>query len=169
MERSRVYLFSRLTHLIRVIEFLYEEGGELSFIDQIEPGWKHSAEGVAAHLARRTAYLPTQIDGTFKEIARIVDSLSELNRVAIRVTGSLSEPGPHIPVTRPKTPAPPPLVDRATNRPFANQADVEPTRARPPIQHAKSHADIRAGGGHPAFRRSPETKGKQSYKDLFPR
>ena len=152
MEQARVYLFSRLTHLIRVIEFLYAEGDELSSIEKLEPAWKHSADGVAAHLARRGAYLPTQVDGTFKEMARIVESLTELNAVAIKVTGSLHAPGPHVPVMRPKLAPPPPLIDSARN--------VVPTALRPGVKQAKSYADIRDASHHPAFRRSPETKGE---------
>lgn len=169
MERSRVYLFSRLTHLIRVVEFLYEEGNELSEIEKLDPSWKRSTEGVAAHLARRSVYLPTQVDGTYQEIIRLVASLQELNRVAISLTGSLSDTSPKLPVKRPKTPLVAPLVDYATNRPFANAADVVPTRVRPVVSHSRSQVDLRVNTDHPAHRGNPEVQGKFIYLNQAPR
>lgn len=152
MEETRLYLFSRLKHLVKVLDFLYDERNDVDSL-LAKRGQFDAVETVFLSLSRRSAYLPSQVDGTLQEAVRLVQNLRELNSVAVTLTGGLANVPPLNP-SRPKTP----LVDRAVNAPFVSAQDVEPTRAhRPTIKTAKSHADLKPDAKYSGHREQQGT------------
>lgn len=149
MEETRQYLFCRLEHTISVLRFLYGETGEVQSILQKESDFD-PVENVFLALSRRSAYLPSQIDGSLLEAARILANLRELNSVAVKLTGGLKQP---------------PAQVRVASPPFLHDPPpVEPTRAlRPAVKSAKSASDLR-NQIHPAHRLNQ----RKSYNQSFP-
>lgn len=149
MEETRVYLFKRLEHLVKQIAFLYGEAPDIRSAQRAHPHFGDEFESTVAFLQRRVAFLPSQIDGSLREAVVVLQTLREMNSVAVKLTGSLTENPAH---------AVAPLVTQAKNRALAQHAEVQPARqVRPPIHTAKSASSLRAGLErdalpHPAYR-----------------
>ena len=152
MEETRQYLFCRLKHLMNVLDFLYDERNDVESL-LAKRGQFDAVETVFLSLSRRSAYLPSQLDGTLQEATRLVANLRELNSVAVTLTGGLT----HVPPLNPTRPKPS-LVDRAVNAPFVRAEEVEPTRAhRPTIKTAKSVADLKPDAKYQGHREQQGT------------
>lgn len=132
---------------------LYEEPADIRSAQQSIPKIGNDFETTTYFLSRRIAHLPAQIDGTLRELIVVIQTLRELNGVAVRITGSLAERSPPENATSVVPPLLPriPLVEHARTRPFNQNTEVEPTRqVRPPLPTSKSVSDLR--NQHPAYR-----------------
>ena len=144
---------------MRQIALLYEEPADIRAAQESIPQIGTDFETTSMFLSRRIAHLPAALDGTLRELIVVVQTLRELNTVAVRITGSLTERSPptgaqtEVPPLVPR----PPLVDSARTRAFEQQAEVQPTRqVRPPLPSSKSVSNLREQ--HPAYRSDVGTR-----------
>lgn len=144
---------------MRQISLLYEEPADIRAAQESIPQIGTDFETTSMFLSRRIAHLPAQLDGTLRELIVVVQTLRELNTVAVRITGNLTQRSPPIAAQTEVPPllARPPLVDSARTRAFEQQAEVQPTRqVRPPMPTSKSASNLREQ--HPAYRTDVGTR-----------
>lgn len=151
MEEVRDYLFKRMQHLCKSIDTLNTESSEAKSSAQAADGVP-DLENVQAFVARRVAYLPSQIDSALRELITVCQSLRDVNSAAVKLTGSLTGQPPQQ------------LFQGAELQPPPRLGDVRPQR--PKLSTAKSASDLRpptSNPGHPAHRQRTDAQSELPY------